>query len=507
MSLKVSCFGLLAALVVLAGCNQSKPAASVTSGPTPITLAIGIHSTQSAPDWNLKLGKMVQEKTNTVVTGEYWPEAAVTERRNLALASGTLPDLFAATQDQANLYGLEGVFEPLDDLLAKNAPDLTAHITPQNSAPLKNPSDGKIYYIPKYYSLNTVTEWTFTYRKDILDAMGEPEPSTMDEWYQLFKKVKARYPDMIILCERNRGVDMFTHAAFDMGKIDGNYGVIGSDFDKHQIVYLPITNEWRAMLEYYHRLYAEGLLDPEYLTIQYNDWWEGKIGAGRAFACWTMNMSRADQANQLASNAGINIAWRVSTTVKNYKSGERVQYKTGNPWQSEGFALNAKSNAKDAAIRFLNYFFTDEYVAYSNFGDEGVTYVMRGNDYSRTVLEADLFEYIGGNGFFNFPTIVPLIYPYDMEPPMPATLDHFQKNFQYVKVIPSVTRTGDSERFVSVTTDLNTYTTTAMDEFITGKRSFSNWDRYVQEVKALGSDEGTAIVQTWYDNYWKTIAQ
>jgi putative aldouronate transport system substrate-binding protein len=506
-SILVSCAALCAA-PVFGGGGQQAPASSA-GGPTPLRIGIGLQPTQTAPDWNQRLGTLVREKTNTVITGEYWPNQAISERRNVALASGDVPDLISVTQDQANLYGMEGVFAPWDDLL-RNAPDLMKYMTTENSSTLINPADGKKYSIPKYYSLNTITEWTFTYRKDILDAMGEQEPDTMEGWYQLFKKVKARYPDMVILSERNRGVDMFTHAAFDMGRIDGYYGIIGSDFDKHQIVYLPITNEWRDMLQYYNRLYTEGLLDPEYLTIQYNDWWEGKIGSGRAFACWTMNMSRADSANQLAQTAGINTEWKVATTVKNYKSGERIQYKTGNPWQTEGFALNAKSSpaVKEAAIRFINFFFTDEYIKFANYGDEGRTYVMRGNDYSRTVSEVDLWTYTGGNGFFDFPTMTPIIYPYDTNPPMPATLDHYQKNLQYIRIIPSISRTGNNtERWVSITTDINTAMTTAMDEFITGKRPFSQWDAYVQQIKDMSGDEAVAIVQGWYDNYWKSVGK
>jgi putative aldouronate transport system substrate-binding protein len=339
--------------------------------------------------------------------------------------------------------------------------------------------------------------------------MGEKEPTTMDEWYQLFKKVKARYPDMVVLCERSRGVDVFTHLAFDMGKIEGYYGIIGSDFDKHQITYLPITTEWRDMLMYYNKLYTEGLLDPEYLTIQYNDWWEGKLGGGRAFACWTQNFNRADEASMLAHDAGLaNVQWTVAETVKNFKTGERVQYKTGNPWQDSGWALNAKSKVKEAAIRFADYFFSDEYVIAHTYGDqEGVTYRMRDGKYSNLLPELEINKIMGGDGFFDFPAKFEIQYPYDTNPPMPATITHFEKNFKYVKIIPTVVPAGNIDRLTSISTDLETFADTAMDEFITGRRSFSTWDRYVQEVKALGSDEGVGIVQSWYDSYWKSAGK
>ncbi|GHU17292.1 hypothetical protein FACS1894163_08030 [Spirochaetia bacterium] len=501
---------LLLAMVVTTGLwagGGKQPAAS-SGGPTPLSIAVSIHPTQTAPDWSLALGKLVQERTNTVITGEYWPESTVTEKQNLALASGTLPDLFFATRDQAFLYGQEGVFEPLDDLLAKNAPHILNYITPENSTVLKSPQDGKTYILPKYYQLNTLTETTFDYRKDILDEMKEPEPSTIDEWYNLFKRVKARYPNMVILSERNREVDMFTHTIFDMGKIDGYYGIIGSEYDKHKIEYLPITNEWRDMLAFYQKLYAEGLMDPEYLTIQYNDWWEGKIGGGRAFACWTMNFSRADQANQLAEKAGIkNVAWRVATTPKNYKTGERVQYQTGNPWQESGYALNAKSKVKTEAIKYLDYFFTEEYIAMASWHVDSPIYDALGYKNKRSMTEFEYNEYIGFNGFFNMPQLHPFVVVRNNNPPLDATVDHFDKNMPYVKIIPTIVRTGDSANWVSITTDLNAYIQTAMDEFITGKRPLSQWNAYVQGAKALKVDDGVKIVQGWYDNYWKSVGK
>jgi putative aldouronate transport system substrate-binding protein len=121
----------------------------------------------------------------------------------------------------------------------------------------------------------------------------------------------------------------------------------------------------------------------------------------------------------------------------------------------------------------------------------------------RLLPEIDINERTGGDGFFDFPSLFAIVYPYEATPPMPATIEHFEKNFQYVKSIPTINKTGDMERYVSLTTDLTAFIETARDEFITGKRSFNDWNRYVQEVKALGSDEAVKYVQNWYDDYWK----
>jgi ABC-type glycerol-3-phosphate transport system substrate-binding protein len=158
---------MLAQYVMAGGGGQSSNAA--LGGGTQISIAVLYHSGEALPDWNLSLGQKVLKTAGVTVQGEYWPQDATGEKQNLALASGTLPDLFYATGIQANSYGLDGVFEALDDLLAKNAPNFMKLVNDSPDSPfLKNPDNGRMYFMPKYYSLNTATEATFTYRKDIL---------------------------------------------------------------------------------------------------------------------------------------------------------------------------------------------------------------------------------------------------------------------------------------------------------------------------------------------------
>ncbi len=481
-------------------------AAPAKAAPTKISIALSLHPSDT-PNINGEIMQKLMALTNTELTYELWPTDAVNEKRNVLLASGNLPDLTSVTRAQSFLYGNDGVFAPLDELIDKNAPDLKKRLTAENAPPLLNPKDGKIYNVPKYYTLNESTEWTFTYRKDILEAMNEPEPTTMDEWYQLLKKVKAAYPDMIPLCERNRGIDMFAHSVFDMGKIDGYWGVIGSDLAKREIVYLPISNEWKTMLEYYNKLYKEGLLDPEYLTIQYTDWWDGKICGGRAFACWTQNFSRADGANVVLQTKEPKAQWWVAETTKNIKSGERVQIKTGNPWQDVGLSLSAKSKVKDEAIQFLNFHFTPEAEELFYFGIEGKTFEKKDGKDVRIGTFAENEKMRKEMGWlFDMPCYAPVEKLGDLSQPCAA--DHFAKNPKYVTILPTISRSSDKvERMNQITTDLNTYVNTSMDSFITGKMSFNDWDKYVAECKKLNCDEGTKNVQEWLDTYYKAVGK
>ena len=475
------------------------------TGLTTVTIAAKLHPQDVPVDWSLPLGQLVSQRTGVRIEAEYWPDSNVTELSNLRLASGSLPDLMFVTPVQASVYGMEGVFDPLDNLLSRYAPNIMKHITPENAVALKG-ADGKMYYVTNFIERDTRIVWrTWDYRLDILREMNEPEPTNMDEWYQLFKKVKARYPDMIPLVERSRRIDDYQHTAFGLGMIDEYYGIIGKDYAKREIVYNPITNEWRNMLQWYARLYAEDLLDREYLTIPYDTWWEGKIAGGKAFACFTMNASRADQATELAHRSGLtNVHWWCARNPMVYGTNERVQYTVNNPWDYRGgYALNSKSRVKEAAIRFMDFMFQEEFY---NFRSLATNY--NGREKSSFANTAEWEKYIGAVGFMYYPMFEPAIPPVlnNSAGVLSAGYDHyFKNNINNVTMfgIPTITKTGDMDKWVGITADLKAYIETSMDEFITGRRSFNQWDAYVAECRRLGVVEGVAKVQEWYDNYWR----
>jgi len=508
---------LLVPLFAMAGGRSSNTSGTTDASGRPILrVAYPLHSGEVAPDLNSPWWRYIQDYNNVTIQGEFWPDQVVTERRNLLLASGNLPDLINLTRDQSNVYGAEGLLEPLDTLLDRYGPDIRKLMTPDNTTVLKSPNDGKIYYLPKYYTLNTFTEFCFNYRLDILQALGLPEPATMDDWLYTFRRVKQAYPNMIPLTFRSSFSDWAAHLPFDMGKIDGYYGVLPSEFDKHEIVYLPITNQWRDMLTYLNTLFTEGLLDPDYLTHSYEDWWERELGAGIAFADWAGNAGRADGATDNNRLVGIaNAQWMTAETPKNYKTGIRAQYKSVNPWEDRGAALNSKSSAavKEAAMKFMNFFFSDASMALGSFGNEKYPTdpvfsrnYLGGKTWRDFATEQDYNNFYGSqnagaSGAFNLPNYG-RYDPRDENPLRLASYTHANRD-QHIVPLPSITRSGNLDTWVTVTADLQTHMETSRDQFITGRRPLSQWDAYVAEMKRLGVDANVAVVQGWYDEYWR----
>ena len=105
-------------------------------------------------DWNKNaFTQYMEEKTGlkvqfqTVTTSG--PNGTDMTKVNAMLAAGDLPDAFLGipfTRDQLSLYGSQGVFTPLDDLIETYAPQMRQAMTDYpDLAPLNKGTDGKTY--------------------------------------------------------------------------------------------------------------------------------------------------------------------------------------------------------------------------------------------------------------------------------------------------------------------------------------------------------------------------
>lgn len=479
---------------------SSQTAVNEVKEPVAVKAGLVIHSQDNT---NVDLPWLQEFMKRTNIKLEILPmeENVAEEKRNLMLASGDIPDLISVNSVIANAYGEDGAFLPVDDLMKENAPELSALITVANTMHLRNPQDGKLYFIPIYYGLSDTSENTFNYRKDILDDLGLPEPETMDDWYNTFKKVKEKYPEIIPLCERHRWLDFNATSAFDMAKIYQYWGMIGSQMDQKKIVYLPATENWKQFLMYFNKLYTEGLLDKEYLTIQYTDWWDAKIAGGKAFACWTMNFNRAWEASSA------DVQWTTAKYPKN-QTGNRQQFLTASPWVDNGMAISSKSKVQKEAMKALNYFYTDEGNILKQYGLEGVTYKKDGErlvrlpEGDRAAFDKKMTE-IGT--MFYWPYMSKVEEQVDLT--QPIIKDHFDKNPQFVVRMPVLAPTSKAgtDELNSFLNDLITYTAEMMDKFVIGKESFDHWEAYVKELERLKANRGSEIVQEWLNNYYSKV--
>ena len=162
----------------------------------PVTLKIMVGKNAAQTNWDKMLVWREYEKLSGVHVE--WIEViqnSIIEKRNLAIASGDLPDIFfkcnIPTKDlQSN--GEQGIFVKLNDLINKFAPNFKKAITERNDVEKGIKTvDGSIYSLPYIMDVLSpaITGKTFMNKK-WLDKLGMKVPSTTDEFYNILSAIK-----------------------------------------------------------------------------------------------------------------------------------------------------------------------------------------------------------------------------------------------------------------------------------------------------------------------------
>jgi putative aldouronate transport system substrate-binding protein len=297
-----ACLLLPASLAWAAGSGEKAPAAGA---PVVVTVFAGGNEVFGSADpiWaNNPVGKYITEKTGIQVKIDNPTGSNADEKLNLLLASGNAPEVFV-TGSMATVSKAvsEGIAIPLDDLITRQGPNIRAAFG-ANLSKLKW-TDGKIYYItgspgfPKDFKgpATGYGSGGYSIRKDVYLALGSPKLDTIDDIYAALKKMKAAYT------KTPKGEVIWPAGAFNqtwqnirdslaMGAGFYSSGKWYKD-PAGKLAYWTRGPQAVTIASYLNRIYREGLLDPEYITID-RDAWSQKLVNGRVlsgFNPWWMN--------------------------------------------------------------------------------------------------------------------------------------------------------------------------------------------------------------------------
>ncbi len=251
----------------------------------PFKVIVSSNVLRTTPMAEIPMVKELMEKTGVRFEFEEIPEDGITEKVNLMLAGGTLPDAFwSCIQDNMIVqYMNSQPFYPVEDLVDKYMPNLTSvyEKRPNYKATATAP-DGHIYgfpYIEEMYGL-VKTPGPFLINVDWLEKVGKEMPTTIDEWVDCLRAFKEA-GDL-----NGNGKDDEYPYAFGFGAKDnfGSYDTFfsftacfGQMISSRKDLYdnfLAITEDDeiffaasdKAFLDtcnWFHGLYEEGLIDPD----------------------------------------------------------------------------------------------------------------------------------------------------------------------------------------------------------------------------------------------------
>lgn len=306
------------------------------------------------------------------------------EQRQISLASGDYPDLYMLIPwidqfSQLDLlkYGSQGVVIPLNDLIKEYGPNIQAALDnyPDFKAMATAP-DGNIYGLPQliecYHCSYANKMWVNT---KWLKELGLETPKTTEEFKAMLEAFKSKDPngngkaDEVPLSGsiEDYGVRPITFLMDGFIYDDDRMHLILNDGKVDTVANKP---EWKAGLTYIKSLYDAGLIDPGAFTQNAEAY--KKIG------------DNAD-AELLGAGAGMHPAIFVTTgdnapygadyNVIPPLQGPNSAYSTFLPNTVPGatFVLTNKASkeAQIAAIKLVDYMFTQEGQLRAHFGEEG----------------------------------------------------------------------------------------------------------------------------------------
>lgn len=219
----------------------------------------------------------LEEQTNVHIE---WQTAPVDEAEavlTLRLSSGDYPDVimdFNPTPSVIQLYGSQGIFLPLNDLIEQHAPVTRAHWEEYPAARTASTApDGNIYSLPQindcYHCNMSAKLWI---NQKWLETLGLELPQTTEQYAEVLRAFKNEDPngngdaDEVPLS----GSSLAWHGNPDEFFMNAFIYHPGNRLrlinDGGQVVPIYAQEAWREGTRYLAGLFAEGLLSAEIFT-------------------------------------------------------------------------------------------------------------------------------------------------------------------------------------------------------------------------------------------------
>lgn len=469
------------------------------------------------------------------MTGISWdyitpPMSDFSTRLNLAFASGDLPDvIFAAgssnlTRGMEVDYGSQGILLPLEDLLEENAPNLMKILeeNPDIKKSITAP-DGHIYSLP-FINHSSLAIWPLGpmwYNGTWLDALGVEEvPTSVDEFYDLLVRMRDEDPngngqaDEIPLTD----VAMNTIRLYMMA----SFGMKSNSIEEHDGVvrFAPATENYRGYLEFMNRLYSEKLLDQEtFIQSGEQKKAKGQNNQIGVFQDWFSFFTLGGGEEEALNNPMFQIL--TSEYSPETMTIASPRFSTGT------FAVTNKASDPAAAVRWVDYFYSEEGYAFINQGPEGYLWNYAETDSGEKVkvfntenpeINLENVEEYRGKITPAYGILVPYYEQQiprvrkdvnDTEELSPFSIflqeETEKKVTPYAEVpFPITYLTKEEQDQVNINaTDIRTYVEEMEAKFITGTVEMNDdtWNDYLNTLNQMGIEDYVKVYQTAYERW------
>lgn len=312
------------------------------------------------------------------------------------------------------------------------------------------------------------------------DLIADPTP---DNYYNFFKEMKdkglVKYA-ITATGDTTRIDSIFNHA----------FGITGTCVEENgQWIFSKASQAEKNKLEFYAKLYADGLLDPNFLTntwdVMEQEFYDGDVGiiAGNAGA--TVQIYDNKMTSLYGDEASLTVLPPAKGESQSYTSVDVTK-------ESRGFAINADSENKDAAFAVLEFMASPEGRILDKVGIEDVHYTVENNQ----IVFTDKFS----SWWARFWDTTRNFDPQDPSLAEPVLTTAAQESLNMVDeyMVMDHSILIPDEMTPQWDAMANLYNEYAAD-IIRGVRPISDFDTFVEEWNAAGGDDFAPLLQEAFE--------
>jgi len=446
--------------------------------------------------------KLLAEQTNVDVDWQIYPYEVAMEKKNLLLSSGDYPDVIGGwllgTNDMVKYGSKEKIFIPLEELFEKYSPKMMEVLEMDNIRRDMTLPDGHIYN-PPYPIPEPQCIFGPWINKTWLDNLGLSMPTTTDELYDVLVAFRDRDPngngrqDEIPFSSRSdHFYNWFAFFGYpvsdtDLIMVDGEPAFTGTmDF-------------YKDGLNYFHKLYADGLMDPELFTQDMNTYNnKGKAEDAVYGVCimyYPYDISPGLDENELVIR-GEDYVPLPPITSPNCDTPRWRRGSTGLTLFRTQLAITDKAKNPATIVRWLDNLYQTDNSAQAHVGVYGITGQKNDDGTYEKLPKTDI---TGAPGYSEWIGAMPKYVPLDvwnntkrspsdqMNQDANDALDAAWAN-NMTEMTPAIWMSAEESAQIStIQTDIGNYMKQKRAEWITGSADVNaEWDAYLQQLDAMG---------------------
>jgi ABC-type glycerol-3-phosphate transport system substrate-binding protein len=453
----------------------------------------------------------VQAATGIDLQIEAVPSSNYPSKLKLSLASENLPDIIEVSYPEMLQSVSTGRLAPLSDLIAEHAPHFSQIL--EDRPELKSLMIQDDYYaFPMIVWKSLPTAAVPILRADILASLdlGERQdlsrPKTYDELLELLIQIKAAHPTQDLWINRSGTRNLISNISYPLGS---GYSQSTSFYfeprsGNGEFLYGPAHSSFKEVLVFLNRAYESGVLDP-YYALTTVDEWQQKLSTGRALFFFDLPIN-LENFNVPLRKLNPGYAFAPLLNVKNTAGEARISLQYDTHWLHTYYAISSKSKNIEAAVRLLDWLYSEAGASVANYGTLGTDYTLENGRaiiqpehfmrYKEEPFSFRLMQFERGTGQGFFTPYIDQTFQFQIQPQLEEIMDQIVRSgMGQTSPLPPPLTMKETIRVSELIARLDAILFETIDAYIIGEISTDQFEsNLMRQLQEAGAEELEAIL-------------